>query len=62
MKSLSDSRPIFLYAFKLPKLAEILTNHLAMIVLMNTLFDVSSRNLVSEILALKMSPEVVDLQ
>ena len=61
MMSLSDFRPIFLYAFKLPKQAEKLTRHLTMIVLMNALFD-GLRNLIPEILASKMSPEVVDLQ
>ena len=33
-----------------------------MIVLMNALFDVGLQNFVPEILASKMSPEVVDLQ
>ena len=33
-----------------------------MIVLMNALFDVDLRNFVPEILASKMSPEVIDVQ
>jgi len=33
-----------------------------MIVLMNALFDVGLRNFIPEILASKMSPEVVNLQ
>ena len=63
---LSDIRPIFLYEFKLnqsaAETAQKVTRHLALIVLMNALFDVGLRNFVPEILASKMSPEVVDLR
>ena len=45
----------------LPKQPEKLTRHLAIIVLMNALFDVGLRNFVPEILASKMSPEAVAL-
>ena len=66
MTSISDFRLIFLYEFKLnqsaAETAQKLTRHLAMTVLMNALFDVGLRNFVPEILASKMSPEVVDLQ
>ena len=64
--SLSDFRPIFLYEFKLnqsaTETAKKLTRNLAMMVLMNALFEVGLRIFVPEILASKMSPEVVDLQ
>jgi len=66
MMSLSDFRSIFLYEFKLnqsaAETAKKLIRNLVMIVLMNVLFDISLRNFVPEILASKMSPEVVDLQ
>ena len=66
MMSLSDFRQIFLYKFKLNQRAtetdRKINQHLAMIVLMNALFDVGLRNFVPEILASKMNPEVVDLQ
>ena len=66
MMSLSDFRQIFLYEFKLNqsavetarKFEQTFSND----VLMNALFGVGLRNFVSEILASKMSPEVVDLQ
>ena len=45
-----------------PKQSEKLTRHLAMIVLMNALFDVGLRNFVPEILASKIISKVVDLQ
>ena len=41
---------------------EKLTRHLATIVLMNALYDIGLPNFVPEILASKMSPEVVDLE
>ena len=66
MTSLSDFRPNFLYEFKLnqsaAESARKIIQVLAMIVLMNALFDVGLRNFIPEILATKMSPEVVDLQ
>ena len=58
MISLSDFQPIFLYEFKFNQSAvdtvRKLTRHLAMIVLMNALFDVGLRHFVPEILASKM--------
>ena len=69
MMSLSDFRQIFLYGFKLNQSAAETSRkinqafgNLVMIVLMNALFYVGLRNFVQEILASKMSPEVVDLQ
>ena len=66
MMSLSDFRSIFIYEFKLNQSAaetvRKINRHLAMIVLMNAVFDVGLWNFVPEILALKMIPEVVDLQ
>ena len=69
MTSLSDFRPIFLYEFKLNQSAAETVrkmnqafDNLAIIVLMNALFDAGSRNFVQEILVSKMSPEVADLQ
>lgn len=66
MKPLSDFRPIFIYEFKLNQSAAETTRkmdwHLAMILLMNALFNVCLRNFIPEILASKISPEVVDLE
>ena len=66
MMLLNDFRPIFLYEIKLNQIAaetaRKINQALAMIVLMNALFDVGLRNFVPEILASKMSPEMVDPQ
>ena len=63
--SLREFWPNFLYEHKLTKALlkqpEKLTRHLAMILLMNALFDVGLRNFVPQILASKISPKVVDL-
>ena len=65
MESLSDCRSIFLYEFKLNQSAAETTrknNKAFGNDSVNELFDVGLRNFVPEILATKMSPEVVDLQ
>ena len=65
MMSLSDFRPIFLYEFILNQSAAETARKINLAFgndSVNELFDVGLRNFVPEILASKMSPEVVGLE